>query len=111
MEESLISPSETNLTVQNNNELVLNDAEIFKTKNAKNLIKGFSLSITYAATIAGTGSLIGTSSNIVFKGYFESKHPGDSLNFLTFMLYSLPISIVLVIMAWVVLCLMWLPKG
>ncbi len=85
--------------------------DVFKTKKAKNLIKGFSLAITYSATICGTGSLIGTSSNIVFKGYFETKHPNDQLNFLTFMLFSLPISIVLVLCAWLILCFMWLPKG
>jgi hypothetical protein len=83
----------------------------FKTKKALNLIKGFSLSITYAATICGTGSLIGTSSNIVFKGYFETNYPGDKLNFLTFMIYSLPISIVLLLCAWAILSVMWLPKG
>jgi di/tricarboxylate transporter len=68
------------------------------------------LAITYAATICGTGSLIGTSSNIVFKDYFERNHPNDQLNFLTFMLFSLPISLVISACAWVILCFMWLPK-
>ncbi len=67
--------------------------DVFKTRKAKNLIKGFSLAIAYSATICGTGSLIGTSSNVVFKGYFEANHPNDQLNFFNYMLFSLPISI------------------
>ena len=35
------------------------DDDFFKTKAAKNLIKCFCLSITYASTIGGTASLIG----------------------------------------------------
>ncbi|CAF0823698.1 unnamed protein product [Brachionus calyciflorus] len=87
------------------------DEDVFRTKNAKNLIKAFCLSITYAATIGGTGSLIGTSSNIVFKGFFETRHPEDAMNFFTFMLYSIPISFILIVVCWVVLCLVWFPKG
>lgn len=114
-DEKVAELEENSGQVQDLNEVINveidDDSDCFKTKNAKNLIKCFCLSITYAATIGGTGSLIGTSSNIVFKGYFEQSHPNDALNFLTFMLYSLPISMILILVCWAALCLIWLPKG
>ena len=88
----------------------LTDEILFESKEAKKMLKGFCLSITYAATIGGTASLIGTSSNVVFKNHFDKYHPNDSMNFLTFMLYSFPISLVLTLLCWVVLCFVWLPK-
>jgi di/tricarboxylate transporter len=88
----------------------LTDEILFESNEAKKMLKGFCLSITYAATIGGTASLIGTSSNVVFKNHFDKFHPNDSMNFLTFMLYSFPISLVLTLLCWVVLCFVWLPK-
>ena len=75
-----------------------------------NLIKAFSLGVGYAAIIGGSGSLIGGTTNILLKGYFDEKYPNDGLNFLTFMLFSLPISIIILVFTWIMLCFLWFPK-
>ncbi len=84
--------------------------DIPDTPAAKNLMKGFCLSICYAASTGGVGSLVGTTPNLILKGYFDEKYPNAGLNFITYMVYALPISVILVLFIWVVICLIWLPK-
>ena len=38
---------------------------------ADKMMKGFLLSISYAASVGGTGSLVGTSPNLLLKGYYD----------------------------------------
>ncbi len=90
---------------------VNDDEQIYKTKKAQNIIKAFGLSTAYSSVIGGFGTLIGASSNIVLKEYFDKKHPKSSLNFFTFMIFSLPISILLIISTWLILCILWFPNG
>jgi di/tricarboxylate transporter len=75
-----------------------------------NLLKAFSLGVGYAAIIGGSGSLIGGTTNILLKGYFDEKYPNDGLNFLSFMLFSFPVSLIMLAFTWVVLCYLWFPK-
>ena len=49
----------------------LSDANILATKQAKDLMTGFCLSITYSAGIGGTGSLVGTTPNLLLKGHYD----------------------------------------
>ena len=48
-------------------------------------MKGFCLSIAYAASTGGAGSLVGTPPNLVLKGYVELNYPNSNLSFLTYM--------------------------
>ncbi|CAK9252668.1 unnamed protein product [Sphagnum jensenii] len=64
----------------------------------------------YASSIGGQASLIGTSSNIFVKGYFETYHPTSGLNFLSFILYALPVSLVQLVAVWLILGGMFLPR-
>lgn len=75
------------------------------------MLKGFCLAITQAACIGGTGSLIGTVPNILFKDYFDKEHPDGGVSFLTFMIFSLPISVIMTVIAWIFLSIVWLPGG
>jgi sodium-dependent dicarboxylate transporter 2/3/5 len=72
--------------------------------------KAFSLAISYASVIGGFGTLIGSNSNIVMKEFYDEFRPNSSLNFFTFMLFALPISIILLFVSWLALCIMWFPK-
>lgn len=76
-----------------------------------NLIKGFCLSVAFSATIGGSGSLIGSPPNILLKGFLDEKYPNNNgFNFLTYILYSLPFTIVMLLSAWLLLCFLWIPK-
>ena len=55
--------------------------------------------------------LVGTTPNIVLKGYYEQNIPEAKLDFLKYMLYALPVSIILEFLAWAWLAFLWLPKG
>jgi len=68
------------------------------------------LSSAYAATIGGIGSLVGTAPNVILKGFFDENYPDAKLGFLTFMLFSLPVAIVMILIAWVWLTIRWLPR-
>ena len=80
------------------------------TRAAKNLMKGFCLSIAYSASTGGAGTLVGTAPNLVLKGYFETNYPTSNLTFLTYMGYSLPVAVFMILLAWIALVVLWLPK-
>uniref|UniRef100_A0A6P4G3Z6 Protein I'm not dead yet 2 n=1 Tax=Drosophila rhopaloa TaxID=1041015 RepID=A0A6P4G3Z6_DRORH len=52
--------------------------------------------VAYAATIGGLGTLIGTGTNLVFKGIYEQRFPTstEEITFANFMVYSIPIMVV-----------------
>ena len=73
-------------------------------------MKCFLLSLSYSASIGGSGSLVGTAPNLILKGFYDQNYPNGGLNFLTFMLYSLPCGILMIFISWVIMLLIWLPK-
>ncbi|WP_108868264.1 SLC13 family permease [Aquimarina aquimarini] len=59
------------------------------------------LSIAYAASIGGIGSLIGTPPNLVFAGIIESLYPeAPQITFSDWMLIGLPLTVVLLPITW-----------
>lgn len=71
---------------------------------------GFFLGCTYSSTIGSIGSLMKTPSNIMLKGYINKYHLKSTLNFTNFTLFSIPLSIILVVVIWWFLSLYWIPK-
>jgi len=80
------------------------------TKAAQNLMKCFLLSLSYASNIGGSGSLVGTPPNLVLKGFYDQNYPNGGLNFLTFMIYSLPCGFLMIIVSWLLMLFVWLPR-
>ncbi|KAJ6660006.1 hypothetical protein lerEdw1_018204 [Lerista edwardsae] len=63
--------------------------------------KCLSLSISYAATIGGLTTIIGTSTNLIFLEYFNNHYPNaDVVNFGTWFLFSFPISLIMSVLTW-----------
>ncbi|GBN29658.1 hypothetical protein AVEN_118166-1, partial [Araneus ventricosus] len=59
------------------------------------------LGVCYAANIGGTGSLIGTPSNLAFIAMLEKLYPGsDEISFATWMMYNVPGLFLCVIIGW-----------
>ncbi len=73
-------------------------------------MKCFLLSLSYAASIGGSGSIVGTAPNLILKGFYDQNYPNGGLNFLTFMLYSLPCGILMIIVSWLLMLFIWLPR-
>ncbi|XP_077995947.1 Na(+)/citrate cotransporter-like [Glandiceps talaboti] len=85
-----------------------NDSEI--SEEYRPMAKAFMLSICYSASIGGTGTLIGTTPQLVLLGqlddrYGSGEHP---LNFLSWMIFSLPAAVVFLIIAWLWLLFLYL---
>ena len=60
------------------------------------------LSIAYAASIGGVGTLIGSPPNIIFAGFVESTY-GQNISFAQWMLFGVPISITGIGICWLYL--------
>lgn len=60
------------------------------------------LSIAYAASIGGVGTLIGTPPNMLFAGVMAKAH-GVEVGFFSWMLLGLPVVVIMLPIAWVVL--------
>ena len=90
-----------------------NDAteeDLPNTEAAHKLMKGFCLAIAYSASTGGAGSLVGTTPNLLLKGYMDDKYPDGGLNFLTYFAYALPVSVIMITSCWIVLAFLWLPR-
>ena len=44
------------------------------------------------------------------EGHFDKKYPEFNLNFLTFMLFAMPVSIIMIFLSWTWLNFRWLPN-
>ncbi|GLV36956.1 I'm not dead yet [Carabus blaptoides fortunei] len=62
------------------------------------------LAAAYASTIGGIGTLVGTGTNLTYKGLYEKRFPdGDQVEFVSWLLYNFPGMILMTILTW--LCL------
>ncbi|NXK46011.1 S13A4 protein, partial [Chauna torquata] len=63
--------------------------------------KCLSLSISYAATIGGLTTIIGTSTSLIFLEHFNNHYPNaEVVNFGTWFLFSFPISLIMLVLTW-----------
>lgn len=60
------------------------------------------LSIPYASSIGGLGTLVGTPPNLIVKGYLEAEM-GIEIGFMQWMAFGVPVVLVLLPLAWVIL--------
>lgn len=70
-----------------------------KKANIRKLRALFALSVCYAANVGGTGTLIGTSPNLVFMEFIQ-EFPGQPVNFGTWIAFALPQVFLCLILIW-----------
>ena len=66
------------------------------------------LGLAFSASIGGMMTLVGTSTNVVFKGFFEETY-GVQIDFLDWMLIGVPLGLVLLLITWLLLCFVIYP--
>ncbi|KAI4874973.1 hypothetical protein NFI96_032982 [Prochilodus magdalenae] len=82
----------------------------YRTHRDHMMCKSLSLCIAYSASIGGLTTLPGTSSNLIFAEYIHQFYPEcKSINFGNWFIFSLPVSIIVLLSAW--LWLHWLFLG
>lgn len=64
-----------------------------------NFAKALLLGIAYSASIGGIATLIGTPTNVIFTGVVAERY-GVDISFATWMLFAMPIAIVLLFICW-----------
>lgn len=63
--------------------------------------KAYLLAVAYCATFGGTGTLVGTATNLTFKGVYEQTFPdGDSISFTQWSTWAMIPMIINVISTW-----------
>ncbi|XP_060052616.1 solute carrier family 13 member 4 isoform X2 [Erinaceus europaeus] len=73
----------------------------YKSQHDQMICKCLSLSISYAATIGGLTTIIGTSTSLIFLEHFNNQYPAaDVVNFGTWFLFSFPISLIMLVVSW-----------
>jgi len=99
-----------NGTVVNKEITVIEEMTPEQEKEAKyfnNLAVGMTLSVAYAANVGGTGTLTGTTPNLIMKGFVDEiwleKGQGcisSPINFASWMVLGAPLSLVITILIW-----------
>ncbi|XP_054707089.1 solute carrier family 13 member 2-like [Uloborus diversus] len=79
-------------------------------KQANILHSTLLLSIAYSANCGGTGTITGTSPNMILKGFIEELFPESSeITFASWMLYNVPGMVICVTIGWIILQLIYIP--
>ncbi|KOC67775.1 Protein I'm not dead yet [Habropoda laboriosa] len=66
--------------------------------------KAYLMAAAYCATFGGTGTIVGTGTNLTFKGIYENTFPNsEGINFTQWMIASMPQMIVNTILTWLYL--------
>ncbi|KFV69253.1 Solute carrier family 13 member 4 [Dryobates pubescens] len=82
-------------------ELHLSTKYRYQTRHDHMVCKCLSLSISYAATIGGLTTIIGTSTSLIFLEHFNNHYPNaEVVNFGTWFLFSFPISLIMLVLTW-----------
>ncbi|KAK2715926.1 hypothetical protein QYM36_010483 [Artemia franciscana] len=82
------------------------EAIIERKRPTKNLskdkvLRACLLSIAYSANVGGTGTIIGSSPQLAFKGILATLYPNqDTLNFATWMAFNVPVMLVNLVILW-----------
>lgn len=63
----------------------------------------------YASSLGGVGTLVGTGTNLTFKGFFEKRFPNSSgISLTSWMLYSVPPMLLMGLLTWLWLQIMYM---
>ncbi|XP_032652036.1 solute carrier family 13 member 4 isoform X2 [Chelonoidis abingdonii] len=85
----------------NPRDLDLNTKYQYQSRHDHMICKCLSLSISYAATIGGLTTIIGTSTSLIFLEYFNNHYPhAEVVNFGTWFLFSFPICLIMLVLTW-----------
>uniref|UniRef100_A0A8C8SXG2 Solute carrier family 13 member 4 n=1 Tax=Pelusios castaneus TaxID=367368 RepID=A0A8C8SXG2_9SAUR len=95
--------SQTQILVlpSNPRDLDLSTKYQYQSRHDHMICKCLSLSISYAATIGGLTTIIGTSTSLIFLEYFNNHYPNaEVVNFGTWFLFSFPICLIMLVLTW-----------
>ncbi|XP_044136208.1 solute carrier family 13 member 1 [Bufo gargarizans] len=91
-------------------EVQSDSGKFYRSKKDHMMCKAMCLCIAYSSTIGGLTTITGTSTNLIFAEQFQTRYPlSTEINFGTWFLLCIPITIILTILSW--LWIQWLFLG
>jgi sodium-dependent dicarboxylate transporter 2/3/5 len=72
-------------------------------KDSKNFETAMVLAVAYGASIGGLGTLIGTAPNALLAAFMQQTY-GYTVSFAAWMVVGVPLSIILAVLCWILLC-------
>ncbi|EGT30735.1 hypothetical protein CAEBREN_30572 [Caenorhabditis brenneri] len=99
-----------------NNEVKREEMDTAMSPREQRMAKGLMLSVCFSANIGGVATITGSASNLVLIGILNELFPGadTGVNFLSWLVFALPMAVCCLIYCWCVLYIMYLrgaPKG
>ena len=75
---------------------IVNQKELFKEEEQENIGAAFLIGLAYSATIGGMSTIVGTPTNMIFTGYWETHYPlREPISFLRWCAFGIPFSLVM----------------
>ncbi|KAH7721880.1 solute carrier family 13 member 5 [Aphelenchoides avenae] len=90
------------IAVASSAELVQDELDLDAMESAdRSVYKGLLLSICYAASIGGTGTLVGTGPNLILVENLGKSFPKAKISFAKWMLFAVPSMLILLAFCWI----------
>ncbi len=93
-----ISNTSTTLMLEAAESAIVNHTELFKGHRQENISAAFLIALAYSATIGGMSTIVGTPTNMIFTGYWETHYPHrEPISFLQWCAFGIPFSLLLLL--------------
>ncbi len=91
---------------------IINQKELYHESIRKKVASAILLGLSFAATIGGMATLVGTPPNMIFAGMYAKNFPNlPPIDFLQWMMFGVPFSFTFLICAYFILKWMFIPKS
>ncbi len=89
---------------------IVHQKELYSEEHRKSIASAILIGLSFSATIGGMGTLVGTPPNMIFAGMYASTFPnGQPVTFLNWMMFGIPFSATLLVVAYFILKKMFIP--
>jgi len=83
---------------------IVNHKELFGGQSQEKIGAAFLVGLAYSATIGGMSTIVGTPTNMIFTGYWESNYPlREPISFLRWCAFGIPFSLLMLVSGFLVL--------
>jgi sodium-dependent dicarboxylate transporter 2/3/5 len=83
---------------------IISHKELFRDQNHPKIAAAFMIALAYSATIGGMSTIVGTPTNMIFNGYWDSHYPDrEPLTFIRWCTFGIPFSLFMLFTGFILL--------